>query len=79
VPVGAGPTIGADQAAAIVERLSPRWVVPMHYRTHRLNFLELPDEFLQHMPRVESLTGTGFDTGSIAGDGRPIAVVPAVP
>ncbi len=38
LPVGAGPTIGAEQAAEIVERLSPRWVVPMHYRTaaHRL-------------------------------------------
>ena len=40
VPVGGGPTIGAEQAAAIVERLSPRWVVPMHYRTPRIAFLE---------------------------------------
>ena len=33
VPVGGGPTIDADQAAAIVDRPRPRWIVPMHYRT----------------------------------------------
>jgi L-ascorbate metabolism protein UlaG (beta-lactamase superfamily) len=33
IPVGDGPTIGAAQATAIVERLRPRWVVPMHFRT----------------------------------------------
>ena len=42
LPVGAGPTIGPEQAAAIVERLAPRWVVPMHYRTHRTSFLDPP-------------------------------------
>jgi L-ascorbate metabolism protein UlaG (beta-lactamase superfamily) len=31
LPVGDGPTIGADGAQAIVDRLRPRWVVPMHY------------------------------------------------
>ncbi len=40
VPVGGGPTIGADQATAIIDRLSPRWAVPMHYRTPRIDFLE---------------------------------------
>lgn len=78
VPVGGGPTIGAQEASAIVERLSPRWVVPMHYRTHRISFLESHDEFLTRMPRVESLRTTRFDTGSIPGD-EPIVVVPAVP
>ncbi len=33
IPVGAGPTIGAEQASRIVVELKPRWVVPMHYRT----------------------------------------------
>ena len=47
VPVGGGPTIGAEQAAAIVARLSPRWVVPMHYRTPRIGFLETADAFLE--------------------------------
>ena len=79
LPVGAGPTIGAEQAAAIVDRLAPKWVVPMHYRTPRIGFLEAVDAFLEQMPSVERLSATGFDTDSLAGDGGPRAVVPAVP
>jgi L-ascorbate metabolism protein UlaG (beta-lactamase superfamily) len=79
LPVGAGPTIGAEQAAAIVERLAPRWVVPMHYRTHRIGFLEPPDAFLERMPHVHRLDETGFDTESLPGDGTPLVVVPVVP
>jgi len=79
LPVGAGPTIGPEQAAAITERLSPRWVVPMHYRTPRIGFLETADGFLERMPHVRRLEETGFDTDSLAGDERPLVVVPAVP
>jgi L-ascorbate metabolism protein UlaG (beta-lactamase superfamily) len=79
LPVGAGPTIGAEQAAAIVERLSPRWVVPMHYRTHRIGFLEPADAFLERMPHVQRLDEVGFDTDALAADERPLVVVPAVP
>ncbi len=79
LPVGAGPTIGPDQAAAIVERLAPRWVVPMHYRTHRIGFLDPPDAFLERMPHVHRLDETGFDTESLPADGTPLVVVPAVP
>jgi L-ascorbate metabolism protein UlaG (beta-lactamase superfamily) len=79
LPVGGGPTIGAEQAAAITHRLGPKWVVPMHYRTPRIGFLETADEFLEKMPNVERLSETGFDTDALAGDGGPRAVVPAVP
>jgi len=79
LPVGGGPTIGAQQAAAIVERLAPRWVVPMHYRTPRISFLEPADAFLEAMPHVHRLEETGFDTDSLPGDERPLVVVPAVP
>jgi L-ascorbate metabolism protein UlaG (beta-lactamase superfamily) len=79
LPVGAGPTIGAEQAAAIIERLGPRWVVPMHYRTPRIGFLEPADAFLEAMPHVHRLEETGFDTESLPGDERPLVVVPAVP
>jgi L-ascorbate metabolism protein UlaG (beta-lactamase superfamily) len=79
LPVGDGPTIGAEQAAAIVDRLAPKWVVPMHYRTHRIGFLEPADAFLDKMPHVERLAETGFDTGVLEADGHPRAVVPAVP
>jgi L-ascorbate metabolism protein UlaG (beta-lactamase superfamily) len=46
LPVGGGPTIGGAAAAAIVHEVRPRLVVPMHYRTDAINFLEPPDEFL---------------------------------
>jgi L-ascorbate metabolism protein UlaG (beta-lactamase superfamily) len=79
LPVGAGPTIGPERAAAIVERLGPRWVVPMHYRTPRISFLDEPDAFFERMPHVTRLEETGFDTDSLTGDERPLVVVPAVP
>jgi L-ascorbate metabolism protein UlaG (beta-lactamase superfamily) len=52
VPVGGGPTIGADQAAQITRALAPRWAVPMHYRTAAIDFLEPADEFLALQERV---------------------------
>ncbi|MBV9944513.1 MAG: MBL fold metallo-hydrolase [Solirubrobacterales bacterium] len=79
LPIGAGPTIGCEQAAAIVERLSPRWVVPMHYRTHRVSFLDPPDAFLERMPHVHRLDEPGFDTETLSSDGHPLVVVPAAP
>jgi L-ascorbate metabolism protein UlaG (beta-lactamase superfamily) len=79
IPIGAGPTIGPEQAAAIVERLRPRWVVPMHYRTHRVSFLDPPDAFLERMPHVQRLDEPGFDAETLPSDERPLVVVPAVP
>ena len=79
VPVGGGPTAGAQQAAAIVDRLSPRWVVPMHYRTSRISFLETADAFLELLAHVERLPGAVFDTGALPVEDAPVAVVPAAP
>jgi len=79
VPVGGGPTAGAQQAAAIVERLSPRWVVPMHYRTPRIGFLDTADAFLELLSHVERLPGVAFDTGALPVEDAPVAVVPAAP
>lgn len=79
VPVGGGPTIGAEQAGAIVARLSPRWVVPMHYRTQRVNFLETADEFLDASAHVERLEGPVFDTSGLPDVDGPLVVVPAAP
>jgi L-ascorbate metabolism protein UlaG (beta-lactamase superfamily) len=79
LPVGAGPTIGSQQAATIVSELSLRWVVPMHYRTSRIGFFEPADEFLGLMDRVERLRGTHFEIGGLPAGEGPLAVVPAVP
>jgi L-ascorbate metabolism protein UlaG (beta-lactamase superfamily) len=78
LPIGGGPTIGAEQAAQIVEQLQPRWVVPMHYRTPRVGFLEPPDEFLDRMAHVHRLPNAAFETGELD-DERPLVVVPAAP
>ena len=79
LPVGGGPTAGAEQAAAIVERLSPRWVVPMHYRTPRIGFLDTADAFLELMAHVERTPRATFDTSELPVEDGPVAVVPAVP
>lgn len=79
LPVGGGPTIDAARAAAIVAELEPRWVVPMHYRTHRIGFLESEAEFVALIDRVERCEAPGFDTEALPIEGGPIAVVPAAP
>jgi len=79
LPVGGGPTIGAEGAAAIIERLAPRWVVPMHYRTPRIGFLETADAFLERCPHVHRLEGATFDTWELPAVEGPLVVVPAVP
>jgi L-ascorbate metabolism protein UlaG (beta-lactamase superfamily) len=79
LPVGGGPTIGAAQAGAIVSRLDARWVVPMHYRTARADFLpESEEEFVTQMPQTTRF-GASFDTADLPAEGGPIAVVPAAP
>ena len=79
VPVGGGFTIGAEEAARIVEELQPRWVVPMHYRTERVSFLEPADAFLERMGRVERLDEPSFDTADLPEADAPLTVVPAAP
>ncbi len=79
LPVGGGPTIGDEQAAEIVRRLAPRWVVPMHYRTPRIGFLETADAFLERMPAVQRQPGSGFDTDALTARDGPLVVVPGAP
>jgi L-ascorbate metabolism protein UlaG (beta-lactamase superfamily) len=78
LPVGGGPTIGAEGAAAIVADLDPRWVVPMHYRTARTSFLETEEQFVAAIERVERLPEPIFETAELPAEG-PCAVVPAAP
>jgi L-ascorbate metabolism protein UlaG (beta-lactamase superfamily) len=78
VPVGDGPTIGAEQARALVDRIGARWVVPMHYRTPRIGFLETADAFLElFRDAVVRCDSPAFETGELP-EG-PVAVVPAAP
>jgi L-ascorbate metabolism protein UlaG (beta-lactamase superfamily) len=79
LPVGGGPTIDADQAKAVVDELSPRWIVPMHYRTPKIGFLETADAFLERMPNVRRLDTPAFDPTVAPDGGRPLTIVPAAP
>jgi L-ascorbate metabolism protein UlaG (beta-lactamase superfamily) len=60
VPVGGGPTIGADAAAAIVRELAPAYAVPMHYRTPAIGFLEPADAFVAMFDDVEHVAASAW-------------------
>src|SRR5205823_7270756 len=62
VPVGSGPTIGGEAAAALVRSLAPRLVVPMHYRTPAVNFLEPPGAFIETLAARVQRLGTSQAT-----------------
>ncbi|HVO55359.1 MAG TPA: MBL fold metallo-hydrolase [Solirubrobacterales bacterium] len=79
VPVGGGLTIDGAQAAAIARELDPSWVVPMHYRTHRIGFLDEESEFVAAMGERHRLDSPAFDTADLSRSGEPLAIIPAAP
>jgi L-ascorbate metabolism protein UlaG (beta-lactamase superfamily) len=81
LPVGDGPTVGGEPAAAIVRALRPRLVVPMHYRTDAVNFLEPPDAFLAALgARVEIVDEHQLDAEQFLGTAEePIVVLLTAP
>jgi L-ascorbate metabolism protein UlaG (beta-lactamase superfamily) len=81
VPAGGGPTVGGEAAAAVVRALSPRLVVPMHYRTPALSFLDPPDAFLDALgARVERLAGSEATVaGILDGASSPTVALLAPP
>ncbi len=81
LPVGGGPTVGGEPAAAIVRALRPRLIVPMHYRTDAVNFLDPPDAFLDALgARVERLNENELDVEPFLGTAdEPTVTLLAVP
>ncbi len=81
VPAGGGPTVGGEEAAAVTRALRPRLVVPMHYRTEAINFLEPPDSFLDALGApVVRLEESELDVAEhLASDVEPRVVLPAPP
>lgn len=81
LPVGGGPTVGGEDAAAIVRAVRPRLVVPMHYRTDAVNFLDPPDAFLDALgARVERLDASELEAEDFLGTAdQPTVVLLAVP
>jgi L-ascorbate metabolism protein UlaG (beta-lactamase superfamily) len=80
-PIGGGPTIGGARAAAVVRSLAPRLVVPMHYRTAAVDWLDPPDEFLDAFGgRVERAEASELDVEGLLGtDQEPAVVLLATP
>jgi len=81
LPVGDGPTVGGTRAAAIVRELRPRLVLPMHYRTDAVNFLDPPDAFLDALGgRVEKLAESELTAEQLLGTAdEPTVALPAAP
>jgi L-ascorbate metabolism protein UlaG (beta-lactamase superfamily) len=79
LPIGAGPTIGGAMAAEIARELDPAWVVPMHYRTPRIGFLEDEADFVAAMADVERLDSPAFDAAELQRGDGPVAIIPAAP
>ncbi len=78
-PVGGGPTIGAEQATEIGRQLGARAIVPMHYRTARIDFLEPVDDFVAQAVRVARLDAPAFDWDALPSGEGALVVVPAAP
>jgi beta-lactamase family protein len=57
-PAGGGPTTPVDEAAALLRELAPRVVVPMHFRTEPIGFLDPVDPFLAALELASSGSGT---------------------
>ena len=80
VPVGGMATIDGRAAAELVEKLDPSWVVPMHYRTPAISFLETADRFLAAVKgEVVALELATFDTADVRPEGGRMIVLPAPP
>jgi L-ascorbate metabolism protein UlaG (beta-lactamase superfamily) len=68
LPVGGGFTMDGVQAADIARELTPRLIVPMHFRTPALDFLEPPDRFLETTPgRIERLGTNELEVEGLTG------------
>lgn len=59
IPVGGLYTIDGHEATEIINRSSPKIVIPMHYKTEKCGFDIAPvDEFLQGKENVEQVEGS---------------------
>jgi len=63
VPAGGKPTIDLDDVPALLDAIGPKVVVPMHYKTPRINLDIRPIErFLERLPDdpIERVAGSEF-------------------
>ena len=87
VPVGGFFTIDHEEAAAVVEALDPRIVIPMHYKTDKIDFpIAAVDPFLATQKAVErkddstlEVTGTTLPAERVTVVLRHVALEGAAP
>jgi L-ascorbate metabolism protein UlaG (beta-lactamase superfamily) len=80
VPIGGLATIDGTAAAALVEELAPSLVVPMHYRTPAISFLDTADSFLAAVKgEIVTPDRSSFDTDALHAEGGRIVVMPRAP
>lgn len=77
LPVGGGPTIGGREAADLGRQINATWVVPMHYRTAAISFLDTIDAFLAAMPHQHA--SPSLTTLAEPPSASPTALVLAAP
>ena len=77
VPVGGFYTIDHKEAAAVVDALDPRIVVPMHYKTDKTDFpISTVEPFLSTQKNVVRDAGSTLDiAGSPLKPGRTVVVL----
>jgi L-ascorbate metabolism protein UlaG (beta-lactamase superfamily) len=62
IPVGGFFTIDAKTATRVVEQLKPKVVIPMHYKTERLDFpIAGVDEFIKGKSNVTRVSGSEIE------------------
>lgn len=64
IPVGGFFTIDGEQAAQLAKALSPKAVIPMHYRMDRIGYdvISTVEAFTQHMEQVNVTEASVYDT-----------------
>lgn len=63
IPVGGKFTIGPEEATELVNRMNPRLVVPMHYKTEKVDIVPYSvDDFIKGKKNVTILDSSGFET-----------------
>lgn len=80
VPVGGYFTIDAAAAAALVAEIEPKVVIPMHFKTDKVDFPIGPvDEFTDIMEKVERTGASEVEItkDSLAGGRRVVVLEPA--
>ena len=78
-PAGGGPTTPVGEAAALIRELEPRVVVPMHYRTELIGFLDPVDPFLDALGAPVVRLDADADLGPVLDRGETTVALLAAP